>query len=175
MHVLANIKLGIVCPMANEGEGSTRFVREVLERCGGFREVLFFAVLDSTTTDNSLLLLREMERAEPRLKVVWAPENQCVVDAYVRGYREALLARARPFFRPKSKLIAAIFALWSFRSTTTYKAPNSRVPRSRIPFSSFGDWSNYVASANCSRAGRQPLFCSALNLRIRNAVYREVP
>ena len=33
-----------------------------------------------------------MEQAEPRLRVVWAPENQCVVDAYVRGYREALIA-----------------------------------------------------------------------------------
>ena len=41
--------------------------------------------LDTVTTDNSLLLLREMERIEPRLRVVWAPENQCVVDAYVRG------------------------------------------------------------------------------------------
>jgi len=78
--------------MANEGAASAGFVREVLKRCVGFREVLFFAVLDTATTDNSLLLLREMEQAEPRLRVVWAPENQCVVDAYVRGYREALIA-----------------------------------------------------------------------------------
>jgi dolichol-phosphate mannosyltransferase len=94
MHLLSNIKVGIVCPMANEGKGSTAFVRAVLEKCEGFREVLFFAVLDEITTDNSLLLLREMERVEPRLKVVWAPENRCVVDAYVRGYREALMAGA---------------------------------------------------------------------------------
>jgi dolichol-phosphate mannosyltransferase len=80
--------------MANEGEASTGFVRAVLEKCVGFREILFFAVLDTATTDNSLLLLREMERTEPRLRVVWAPENQCVVDAYVRGYREALSAGA---------------------------------------------------------------------------------
>jgi dolichol-phosphate mannosyltransferase len=94
MHPLSNIKVGIVCPMANEGKGSTAFVRAVLEKCEGFREVLFFAVLDEITTDNSLLLLREMERVDPRLKVVWAPENRCVVDAYVRGYREALIAGA---------------------------------------------------------------------------------
>ena len=62
MHALSNIKLGIVCPMANEGAASTGFVREVLEKCAGFREVVFFAVLDTVTTDNSLLLLREMER-----------------------------------------------------------------------------------------------------------------
>jgi dolichol-phosphate mannosyltransferase len=90
MPVLSTIKLGIVCPMANEGEQSIGFVRAVLEKCMGFREVLFFAVLDNVTTDKSLLLLQEMEREEPRLKVVWAPENRSVVDAYVRGYREAL-------------------------------------------------------------------------------------
>lgn len=90
MHVLANVKLGIVCPMANEGEASIGFVRAVLEKCAGFREVIFFAVLDNVTTDNSVELLREMERGEARLRVVWAPENRCVVDAYVRGYREAL-------------------------------------------------------------------------------------
>jgi len=90
MHVLSNVKLGIVCPMANEGEASIRFVRAVLEKCVGFREVIFFAVLDNVTTDNSVELLREMGREDSRLRVVWAPDNRCVVDAYVRGYREAL-------------------------------------------------------------------------------------
>jgi dolichol-phosphate mannosyltransferase len=88
----ADIKLGIVCPMANEGADSTRFVAAVLEQCIGFREVAFFAVLDNATTDDSLGLLRELARSESRLHVVWAPENQCIVDAYVRGYREALAA-----------------------------------------------------------------------------------
>ena len=87
-----NLKLGIVCPMANEGAESTRFVTAVLEQCTGFREITFFAVLDTVTTDNSLALLRERAKTEPRLNVVWAPENQCIVDAYVRGYREALAA-----------------------------------------------------------------------------------
>jgi dolichol-phosphate mannosyltransferase len=80
--------------MANEGEGSTRFVIEVLRQCEGFRAVRFFVVLDQATTDNSLVLLQTLEKTEPRLKVVWAPENLCVVDAYVRGYREALAWRA---------------------------------------------------------------------------------
>lgn len=86
------MRLGIVCPMANEGAEGVRFVREALRYCTGFSEVLFFAVLDKATTDNSLDLLRELAASEPRLRVVWAPENRCVVDAYVRGYREALAA-----------------------------------------------------------------------------------
>jgi dolichol-phosphate mannosyltransferase len=78
--------------MANEGSDGTRFVIEVLSYCEAFRDVQFFAVLDKATTDNSLELLRELEFREPRLHAVWAPENRNVVDAYFRGYREALAA-----------------------------------------------------------------------------------
>jgi dolichol-phosphate mannosyltransferase len=46
--------------------------------------------LDKANKDNSLDLLRDLEKIEPRLRVIWAPENRCVVDAYIRGYREAL-------------------------------------------------------------------------------------
>lgn len=86
----SGITLGIVCPMANEAETATRFVTAVLDKCGGFRRALFFAILDRATTDNSLELLRACAVAEPRLYVVWAPENRCLVDAYIKGYREAL-------------------------------------------------------------------------------------
>jgi dolichol-phosphate mannosyltransferase len=89
-----NLKLAIVCPMANEGAESARFVVEVLKQCTAVPDVSFFAVLDKVTADNSLVLLQDLAQTEPRLKVVWAPENRCVVDAYVRGYREALAAGA---------------------------------------------------------------------------------
>jgi len=84
--------LGIACPMANEGDDAVRFVKAVLERCVGFRQTTFFAVLDNASKDNSLDLLRAYAAGEPRLNVVWAPENRSVVDAYLRGYREALAA-----------------------------------------------------------------------------------
>ncbi len=86
------IALGIACPMANEGPDGARFVEEVLRHCGGFRRVEFFAILDKATDDNSLELLRDLATREPRLRVIWAPENRHVVDAYFRGYREALAA-----------------------------------------------------------------------------------
>jgi dolichol-phosphate mannosyltransferase len=88
----SEVRLGIVCPMANEGLDAPRFVEAVLERCGGFREVQFFAILDRATKDNSMELLQELAARERRLTVVWAPENRSVVDAYIRGYREALAA-----------------------------------------------------------------------------------
>ena len=78
--------------MANEGADAPRFVTAVLDRCSGFKSVQFFAVLDRASKDDTLELLRELSLANSALRVVWAPENTCVVDAYVRGYREALAA-----------------------------------------------------------------------------------
>jgi dolichol-phosphate mannosyltransferase len=84
------IRLGIVTPMANEADSAERFVREVLAQCEGFASVRMFVILDGATRDNTRELLEAYARSERRLAVVWAPENRCVVDAYVRGYREAL-------------------------------------------------------------------------------------
>lgn len=76
--------------MANEGEQAPRFVCEVLARLTGFAAVRFFAVFDRASTDESLGLVRRLEASEPRLAVVWAPEDRSIVDAYLRGYRESL-------------------------------------------------------------------------------------
>jgi dolichol-phosphate mannosyltransferase len=80
--------------MANEGVEALRLVDAVLAQTAGFAAVAFYAVLDKQTSDGSLDLLRSYATRETRLVVVWAPENQCVVDAYVRGYREALAGGA---------------------------------------------------------------------------------
>ena len=50
-----------------------------------------FVVLDRACKDNTRALLDEFATHEPRLTVIWAPENTNVVDAYVRGYREAMI------------------------------------------------------------------------------------
>jgi dolichol-phosphate mannosyltransferase len=86
----AAVCLGVVCPMANEGDEAVAFCKDVLDQCRGFKEVLFFAVFDRVTTDSSLDQMRVLEGVEPRLRVIWAPENRSAVDAYQRGYREAL-------------------------------------------------------------------------------------
>jgi dolichol-phosphate mannosyltransferase len=88
----AKTRLAIVTPMANEGAGAGRFVKAVLQQCDGFREVKHFVVLDNVCKDNTRELLEELALTEPRLEVIWAPENRSVVDAYMRGYREALQA-----------------------------------------------------------------------------------
>lgn len=86
------ISLGIVCPMANEETSAVQFVKEVLQRCSsfGFQRVAFFAILDKACRDRTRSLLEELQKTQQELRVIWAPEDRCVVDAYVRGYREAL-------------------------------------------------------------------------------------
>ncbi len=87
-----DISLGIVCPMANERATAVKFVNAVLAQCEGFREVIFFAILDNACKDGTTELLRDLAKERQQLNVVWAPEDRCVVDAYIRGYREALEA-----------------------------------------------------------------------------------
>ena len=89
-YTLRPINLGIVCPMANERNSAETFVNLVLEQCRDFRSVKFFAVLDKVSTDGTRDILANLSKHEPKLCVVWAPTNRCVVDAYVRGYQEAL-------------------------------------------------------------------------------------
>lgn len=89
---ISSIDLGIVCPMANEIGTAKSFITAVLAECEphNFRNVTFFAVIDRVSRDGTLNLLNQLAATEPRLVVVWSPENTSVVDAYVRGYREAL-------------------------------------------------------------------------------------
>jgi dolichol-phosphate mannosyltransferase len=91
---LSGISLGIVCPMANEEISAAAFVSEVLEKCRqeGFKSVTFFAILDRKSTDQTRNILDNLARRQTDLRVVWAPQNKCVVDAYLVGYHEALTA-----------------------------------------------------------------------------------
>jgi dolichol-phosphate mannosyltransferase len=87
---LRDLRLAIVCPMANERTTAEPFVMEVLQLTEVFRETRFFVVLDHMSRDGTVDLMSAYAKREPRVQVVWSPQNRCVVDAYIRGYREAL-------------------------------------------------------------------------------------
>jgi len=78
--------------MANEEATLEEFVRQVLVHSAASRRVTFFAVVDLVSEDRTQSLLEGIAASEARVRVVWAPENRCLVDAYVRGYRAALEA-----------------------------------------------------------------------------------
>src|SRR4051794_12729710 len=89
---LEDVALGIACPMANEETTAVEFVEAVLAACATrpLRSVSMFVVLDRVSTDKTRPLLEDLATRRPELHVVWAPEDRSVVDAYLRGYREAL-------------------------------------------------------------------------------------
>ena len=89
---LSTIDLGVITPMASEAGSAVRFVDAVLAKCRGrdFKSATLFVVLDNACKADTRVLLEEHARHTPELRVVWAPQNKGVVDAYVRGYRAAL-------------------------------------------------------------------------------------
>ncbi len=91
-RTFSDISLGVMCPMASEESNAVSFVKDVLAVCApyDFKSVTMFVVLDRVSKDRTRELLEGYSKTEPRLKVIWAPENRNVVDAYTRGYREAL-------------------------------------------------------------------------------------
>ncbi|HTC63230.1 MAG TPA: glycosyltransferase [Candidatus Saccharimonadales bacterium] len=86
--------LAVVCPMANEGDSAAAFAMATLKQCVGFHSVMFLAVVDKASTDNTREVLEDLAQSNPSVIVVWAPENRCAVDAYVRGYKEAMVRQA---------------------------------------------------------------------------------
>ena len=76
--------------MANESSTAVRFVEQVLLQCPDLKQATIYVVLDRVSRDGTRQLLEQYAQEQPNLRVVWAPENRCVVDAYLRGYREAL-------------------------------------------------------------------------------------
>jgi dolichol-phosphate mannosyltransferase len=93
-HLFSEISLGCVCPMASEAQTAISFVNAVLRQCEArdFKSVTLFVILDQACRDNTLELLEQYAIQHKQLRIVWAPENKSVVDAYMLGYREALAA-----------------------------------------------------------------------------------
>ena len=79
----------LVVPMANEAAEFQTFIAALTEVLDRLRTGSVYLVVDSVSKDNTLELCQELSDMDPRFTTVWAPENRNVVDAYLRGYREA--------------------------------------------------------------------------------------
>lgn len=80
-------RLGVLVPLANEEGTILEFLRRVLVHLQSQDRV--YCVLDSVSKDQTRSLVSGLAATDPRVALVWAPENRCVVDAYFRGYRAA--------------------------------------------------------------------------------------
>lgn len=80
----------VVVPMANESQDFFPFIqvlKHVLDKLGSGTVYL---VVDHVSKDNTKELCEELCSEDSRFKLVWAPQNKSVVDAYISGFKSAL-------------------------------------------------------------------------------------
>jgi len=80
---------GVVVPMANESLEFDMFTQKLIEILDYLQCGTVYFIVDNVSKDNTLELCQKLSAADHRFVTVWAPENKNVVDAYIRGYREA--------------------------------------------------------------------------------------
>ncbi len=82
-------KWSIVSPLANEEADFPAFIKEMNFVINELNPGKVYLVVDNASKDRTLELCRELSERDSRYVTVYAPENRNVVDAYLRGLREA--------------------------------------------------------------------------------------
>jgi len=80
-------RLGIATPLANEGETIDNFLDRVLVHLEPNDRI--YCVLDKVCKDRTREMVAARAARDPRVVLIWSPQNRCVVDAYFAGYRAA--------------------------------------------------------------------------------------
>ena len=80
----------VVVPMANEENDFNPFISELRQILDRLAAGTVYLVVDNVSKDRTLELCRALSEADSRFRTVWAPQNRNVVDAYLRGFKEAL-------------------------------------------------------------------------------------
>ncbi|HNQ67936.1 MAG TPA: glycosyltransferase [Bacteroidales bacterium] len=86
-----DFNFAVVIPMANESEDFNPFVSSITKVLDKLKCGKVYFIVDNVSKDNTLELCQNLSKIDNRFTTVWAPENKNVVDAYLRGYKEALL------------------------------------------------------------------------------------
>lgn len=80
----------VIIPMANEQEDFNPFVASLIEELNMLECGKVYFIVDEISKDKTLELCKSLSILDDRFITVWAPENKNVVDAYLKGYKEAL-------------------------------------------------------------------------------------
>tara|TARA_R110002126_G_scaffold291763_2_gene457115 strand:- start:12796 stop:13524 length:729 start_codon:yes stop_codon:yes gene_type:complete len=81
---------GVIIPMANEQENFNEFINSLTQVLDQLNCGKVYFIIDNVSTDDTLKMSKILSGQDDRFVTVWAPENKNVVDAYLRGYEEAL-------------------------------------------------------------------------------------
>lgn len=80
----------VVIPMANESKDFHPFVSSLTQVLNMIEGGKVYFIVDKVSIDKTLELCQNLSMSDNRFITVWAPENKHVVDAYMKGYQEAL-------------------------------------------------------------------------------------
>lgn len=80
----------VVIPMANESLDFDQFVSSLILVLNKLKCGNVYFVVDLVSKDDTLELCNELSSKDNRFITIWAPESRNVVEAYMRGYKEAL-------------------------------------------------------------------------------------
>ncbi len=84
-------RFAICIPMANEEESFANFIGQLTTVIDHYPGASVYLVVDKASTDSTPELCRQLQEKDARYHYVWAPENKNVVDAYLRGFQEAMV------------------------------------------------------------------------------------
>jgi dolichol-phosphate mannosyltransferase len=84
------VDFAVVIPMANEEPDFLPFITKLKNSINRLESGKIYFVVDKVSKDKTLELCNKLSDADTRFVTLWAPENKNIVDAYLRGYREAL-------------------------------------------------------------------------------------
>ncbi len=76
--------------MANEEADFHSFIARLCAVLDELPGAFVYLVVDKASKDSTPQLCEELAGHDKRFRYVWAPENRNVVDAYLRGFREAM-------------------------------------------------------------------------------------
>lgn len=79
----------VVIPLANEAHDFEPFQHQLKILLDSLKRGQVYFIVDNASTDNTLSLCRTLSEKDPRFVTIFAPENKNVVDAYMRGFKEA--------------------------------------------------------------------------------------
>ncbi|MDA9604252.1 glycosyltransferase family 2 protein [Candidatus Pelagibacter sp.] len=82
--------IAIFTPMANEEKYAKNFILELLTYKKYFKNFKIFIIIDKVSKDNTFNIVKNLAKKNKSLKLIWAPKNRSVVDAYTQGYKNCL-------------------------------------------------------------------------------------
>jgi dolichol-phosphate mannosyltransferase len=85
----SNINWALVVPMANEEAEFEIFIQEIQKMLDAIGSGTVYLITDDVSKDKTTELCNNLAKKDKRFVSIYAPENKNVVDAYIRGYKEA--------------------------------------------------------------------------------------